>query len=454
MTRKDADPANPSAPGHGDAAEAISPPNGAGAPRDPVLAHRRGSLLAVFFTVFIDLLGFGIVIPLLPIYSEAYGANEVQLGLLFASFSAMQLVFAPFWGRLSDRVGRRPILIGGLVGTAFSYALFGLAHGMTMLFAARLLAGFFGANVATAQAYIADITTPENRAKGMGVIGAAFGLGFTFGPLLGGELVGWGMWAPGAMAAVLSLAAAAFGFFRLPEPQARAPRSARRIFGFETISEALHQPRLGLIIALYFLAILAFSGFESMFIRFGLARFPASFGVTAGIAHASIDQVLAAAPIAGRYLFFIGLLSAIVQGGLIRRLVPRFGETRLIVVGPFLLGLALAIIGAAGSWPLVLVGCALMPLGFGMNNPSLNGLLSRAAPIERQGAFLGLNLSVGSLARVIGPMMAGFVFDWKGPGMPFFVSAILLAAATAIALAYHRRFGREFAPRARNPKDR
>jgi len=406
-------------------------------------------LLAVFLTVFIDLLGFGIVIPLLPIYSEAHGASEVQLGLLFASFSAMQLVFAPFWGRLSDRIGRRPILIGGLVGTALSYALFAAADSMTLLFASRLLAGFFGANVSTAQAYIADITTPENRAKGMGVVGAAFGLGFTFGPLLGGELVGLGMWAPGAMAALLSLSAAAFGFFRLREPHTHAPESQRRIFGFETVIEAVRQPRLGWIILLYFLAILAFSGFESMFIRFGLARFPQSFHLTTSVRDADMGQILRAAPIAGRYLFFIGLLSALVQGGLIRRLLPRFGETRLIVIGPFALGAGLVVIGAAGHWNLVLLGCALLPLGFGLNNPSLNGLLSRAAPIERQGAFLGLNLSMGSLARVVGPLMAGAVFDWKGPSAPFFVSGGLLVLATLLASLYHRRFGREFRPASR-----
>jgi MFS family permease len=144
-------------------------------------------------------------------------------------------------------------------------------------------------------------------------------------------------------------------------------------------------------------------------------------------------------------MFFIGLVAALIQGGLIRRLVPRFGETRLIVAGPFFLGVALAVIGAAGNWNWVLAGCVLMPLGFGLNNPSLNGLLSRAAPDERQGAFLGLNQSIGSLARVVGPVMAGLVFEWGSPSLPFYLSAALLGVAVILAVAYHRRFAASFA---------
>ncbi len=403
----------------------------------------RSSLLPVFLTVFIDLLGFGIVIPLLPIYSEAYRAGELQLGLLFASFSAMQLVFAPFWGRLSDRIGRRPVLIGGLVVTAFSYLLFGLATNMVMLFAARMLAGFFGANVATAQAYVADVTEPRDRAKGMGMIGAAFGLGFTFGPLIGGEMVGVSMMAPGFVAAGLSATAAVVGFLRLPEPP-RHRGTATRIFSFDTLLVALREPRIGTLHLLYFLGILAFSGFESMFVRFGLAKFPHIFGVPEAISEATMDQILGAAPIAGRYMFAIGLIAAVIQGGLIRRLVPRFGETRLIVAGPFFLGVALTVIGLASSWTMVIVGCAVMPLGFGINNPSVQGLLSRAVSAERQGAFLGLNQSLGSLARVVGPVVAGAIFQWGGASLPFFFSSALLLIAVFVAAQYGRRYAASF----------
>jgi DHA1 family tetracycline resistance protein-like MFS transporter len=414
-------------------------------PSDPTKAP-AGSLLPVFLTVFIDLLGFGIVIPLLPIYSKDFGASELTLGLLFASFSAMQLVFAPFWGRLSDRYGRRPILICGLLGTAASYVLFGLARDLPLLFTSRLLAGFFGANVATAQAYIADVTTEEDRAKGMGIIGAAFGLGFTFGPLIGGLFTTISMSMPGFIAAGLSLVAAIVGILRLPEPN-RHRAETSRIFGFETLGLAWRDQRIGAILLLYFCAILAFSGFESMFIRFGVAKFPQAFGLDHSIEQATRDQILGVAPIAGWYMFAIGLMAALIQGGLIRRLVPRFGETRLIIVGPFLLGLSFLIIGMAPVWALVMVGCVIMPFGFGVNNPSLNGLLSRAVSADRQGAFLGLNQSLGSLARVLGPLLAGGAFQFAGAASPFFLSAAILFAATLLAVLYRKRFAATFVRR-------
>jgi MFS family permease len=356
----------------------------------------------------------------------------------------MQLIFAPFWGRLSDRIGRKPVLVGGLLGTAGSYVLFGFADTMPLLFVSRMLAGFFGANVATAQAYVADVTTPEDRAKGMGIIGAAFGLGFTFGPLIGGEMVGVGMGAPGFLAAGLSLAAAIIGFVRLHEPERHRPDATRR-FGLDTVAEAFRERISGTILLLYFLGILAFSGFEAMFIKFGLDRFPQIFGLTESVAAATHEQILAAAPIAGRYMFVIGLIAAFIQGGLIRRLVPRFGETRLIVMGPLFLGLSFAIIGVAPNWAIVIAGCALMPFGFGLNNPALQGLLSRSAPAEHQGAYLGLNQSLGSLARVIGPVFAGLLFQYGSAGLPFLVGAGTLFLATVIAFSYHRRFAGHFA---------
>lgn len=407
------------------------------------MSARDKGLLPVFLTVFIDLLGFGIVIPLLPIYAQDFGASELTLGLLFASFSVMQLLFAPFWGRLSDHIGRKPILVGGLIGTAASYVLFGFADTIPMLFVSRMLAGFFGANVATAQAYVADVTTPENRAKGMGIIGAAFGLGFTFGPLIGGEMVGFSMGAPGFLAAALSLAAAVVAMVRLHEP-ARHRDDATRVFGFDTVSVALRQPVIGYLLLLYFLGILSFSGFESMFILFGLERFPETFGLVSPVAEATHEQILAAAPIAGRYMFVIGLIAAFIQGGLIRRLVPRYGETRLIVAGPLFLGLSFAVIALAPNWGLVIAGCALMPFGFGLNNPALQGLLSRAVPPERQGAFLGLNQSLGSFARVVGPVLAGYLFHVGNAGTPFLVGAGVLFGAVLLAVVYHRSYATRF----------
>lgn len=427
----------------------------------------KSPLIAIFLTVFIDLLGFGIVIPLLPVYTKAYGASEVELGLLFSAFSLMQFLFAPMWGRWSDRIGRRPILIGGLFGTAASYALFAVANYMlppegalggstgfvmALIFASRFLAGFFGANISTAQAYIADVTTQENRAKGMGLIGAAFGLGFTVGPLVGGELSALGTWAPGAAAALFSLASATFAWFKLPEPDRHSP-STRAIPQGTQVRHVLAEPRLGVVYVLIFLSVVAWAGFEAMFTRFGLAAFPTKFGLEHSIERATVAQVIDSAKYTGRYLFFIGVVSAIIQGGLIRRLVKRYGEVGLSVAGPFFLAISFAIVAWAGismpgteeGWMWVLIGCGLMPLGFGLNNPALNGLVSRAAPEDQQGAYLGLYQSTASLARVVGPPLTGAVFKLLGAAWPFVTGAGLLFLAAAIAWWYRGRYGSTFA---------
>ena len=415
----------------------------------------RSPLLFIFLTVFIDLLGFGIVIPLMPIYSKAFHSSGLETGLLFSCFSGMQLIFAPMWGRLSDRIGRRPVLIGSLLGTAVSYAMFAHANSMGMLYASRLLAGFFGANISVAQAYIADVTDGKDRAKGMGMIGAAFGLGFTFGPLIGGMLSKYAHVAgqlppvPGYAAAGLSLLAALFGFWKLPEPARH--QGGSRAFGIVQLREAVGNGRVGLLLLLNFCNITAFSAFETMFIYFGLAKFPERFNQSPTVGTPTMDDVLRAAPVAGYYLFGVGVLSAIIQGGLIRRLVPRFGETRLAVAGPAILALALGIVGGAPTWSIVIFGCILMPCGFGLSNPSVNSLLSRAVPPERQGAFLGLNQSGGSLARLLAPAIAGLLFTSFGPESPFFAACATLLVSTAIAWTYHRRYASTFAHGASEP---
>jgi DHA1 family tetracycline resistance protein-like MFS transporter len=401
----------------------------------------RSPLLFIFLVVFIDLLGFGIVIPLLPVYSLAYHASELQVGLLFSAFSGMQFLFAPMWGRLSDKIGRKPVLVGGLLGTAGSYVLFAYSHSLPLLVVSRLLAGFFGANISTAQAYIADVTTPENRARGMGVLGAAFGLGFTLGPGFGGELTRISPQAPGFVAAGFSLAAALFGLLTLPEVARKAEGS--RVFGFGQVRRAFSEARIGTPLLLSFAFIFAVTSFETMFTRFGLADFPAIFHVEGGLEKASMEAVLAAAPIAGRYLMGIGIISAIIQGGLIRRLVPRYGETKLAIAGPFLLGLGFLIVAFAPTWGWVIGGCLIMPLGFGLNNPSLSSLVSRSTPEHEQGAYLGMNQSVSSLARMVGPPVAGFVFAY-GSRVPFLVGAGVLACSCLLARWYHVRFGATF----------
>lgn len=412
----------------------------------PELEKRNGlsPLATVFLTVFIDLLGFGIVIPLLPIYSKMFGATELELGLLFASFSAMQFFFAPMWGRISDRIGRRPVLIGGLFGTAASYVLFGFSNSLPWLFLSRCLAGFFGANISTASAYIADVTTQENRSKGMGLIGAAFGLGFTIGPLLGGVLSKYSLGLPGYVAAGLSLCAACFGYFNLREPETKRIESSR-VFGVDTIQEVAKNKRISTLFLLSYLAIFSWSAFEAMFILFGLAKFPTVFGLQQAIEKATADQVIHAAPIAGYYLFGIGIISAIIQGLLIRRLVPKFGETKLIIAGPIILSISFFVVGFAPVWGMVIVGCLLMPLGFGVNNPSLIGLISRASPQHHQGSYLGLSQSVASFARMTGPPAAGLLFHLFNPETPFFVGAGILLFSAFLAIRYRKQYASSFA---------
>jgi MFS family permease len=325
-----------------------------------------------------------------------------------------------------------------------AYVVFANAHSLVLLFVSRMLAGFFGANISTANAYIADVTTPENRIKGMGMIGAAFGLGFTLGPLIGGELTHWSKDAPGWFAAGMSTCAAIFGWINLVEPK-RHDRAASRVFGAEELRTAARNARIGTLYVLGFLFITSFSCFESFFVFFGLAKFPAIFHMPAAVEHATMKDFLKAAPIAGRYLGGIGIISAIIQGVLIRRIAKRTGETTLITAGPFILAIGFVVVGFATSWWVVIIGCLIMPLGFGINNPTLSSLISRATPADHQGAYLGLNQSALSLARVVGPLIAGYVFAAFGPSSPFFTGAGILLVSTAIALSYHRRFGSTFA---------
>ena len=411
----------------------------------PVAAGKR-PLLAVCLVVLIDLLGFGIVIPLLPVYSKAYGASETVMGLLFATFSAMQFVFAPMWGRLSDKIGRRPVLVGGLFGTALSYMLFAFAGSLPMLFVSRALAGFFAANISTAMAYVADVTTPENRAKGMGMIGAAFGIGFTLGPLMGGELSAISPAAPGWAAAGFSLLAALYAWSQLVEPP-RAQRGSR-VFSLDQVRASIADSRIGMLYIMSFLFIVSFASFEAMFTAYGLQRFPEVFGLQVAIETATYDQIIAAAPTTGRYLAFIGIVSAVIQGGFIRRLVPKYGETKLAIVGPLFLAAGFVVVALASEWWMVIVGCLLMPIGFGLNNPSLTSLISRATPADQQGAYLGLSQSVGSLARMTGPMIAGLLFSWYGAAAPFWWGAALLVVSGTLAWRYHARYGMTFPKKA------
>ena len=380
---------------------------------------RKSSLLIVFLIVFIDLVGFGIVIPILPYYAKQFGASAWELGWLMTSYSLMQFVMAPVWGRLSDRVGRRPVLLTTLAATGASMVFLGFAQSLLWLFIGRTLAGIFGANISTANAYIADVTDEANRAKGMGVIGAAFGLGFIFGPAIGGLLSTYGYGVPMFAGATLAGLNVIFAFFKLEEPPLSvATRASHRTKRFDTgvIRTALEDPRSRLAIGLFLLVTFAITQMEVVFAIYLKDRF-------------NYD-----ARSAGVLLALSGIVMVLIQGGLIGRLAKRYGELRLVRVGLVLCGLGLGLFPSATTMGVLIGWLCIMSLGHGLLHPSLSSLASKGAAEWRRGATLGVFQSAGSLARVLGPPCAGWLYDQAGSGSPFFAGAAVLAVALVLAL--------------------
>lgn len=350
---------------------------------------KRSPLLVIFITVFIDLIGFGIVIPVLPRYAETFHASVREIGLLVACYSLMQFIFSPILGAWSDRIGRRPILLVSIIGAGLSYILVGLAHSLLLLFIGRTIAGIMGANLSTAQAYIADVTKPEERARGMGLIGAAFGLGFVFGPALGGLLYTVSPGLPFFFTAGLSLANATLLYFVLPEtitPDHPA-RTQERRSRWQTMTGVFTQGRLALVILLYFLVVTAFSMMTTAFVPFTQYRFHFE-------------------PLQNGYLFlFIGLIAAIFQGLLIGKLVKRFGETALLIIGATMLagGFLLVPQTETGQLGGLLFCAGVFAIGNGLSTTTLTSLASKSVGPTEQGTVLGLTQSFASLGRVVGP---------------------------------------------------
>ncbi len=382
-------------------------------------------MLVLFFVVFIDLVGFGIVIPLLPFFGEHFQASPDVVTLLLATYSITQLISAPVLGRLSDKYGRRPILLFSLLGSIITYVWLGFAETLMMLFIARAFNGFMAGNIATAFAYIADITTPENRAKGMGVIGAAFGLGFIAGPAIGGILAGPdaanpNFQLPALTAAALSAFAFILAIVKLKESlseDARAkianmpPRKHWKSF-FET----LMRPRLGLLIALSFLCTFVFAGMETTFAMWTRREF--GWG-----------------PEQNGYLFaFLGIVSALIQGGLIGRLSKKFGEGKLVMVGSLLLGIGIGLIPLSDSVTLLLIATTILAIGFALSTPSLNSLISFEAGETERGGVMGASRSAATLARVLGPILAGILFAQLGRDIPYYAGFVIMLIVAAIAL--------------------
>lgn len=389
---------------------------------------------AIFLTVFVDLLGFGLVLPFLAKEArDTFGVSAFVATLLGSVYSLMQFLFVPVWGRVSDRVGRRPVLLWSIAGTSLTMAGLGvsLAYGSSIawLFAARIFGGIATANLGTASAYIADITKPEDRAKGMGLIGMAFGLGFILGPGIGGALAripiaGRHGAVPCLVAACLSLVNlvwVAFGVAESlpPEKRATTPRRKLAPLNVEAMRAAFALPGVGLAIAVNFLVILSFTNLDQTFTFY--------CGDMFGIDERGTGYVLA----------FIGVVAAGVQGGLVRPLAKHFDEALLMRAGALVQSLAFAGFVAAatlGARPLLYASGAMLALGNGLTQPTTSAFISRRAPADRQGGTLGTNQSFASLARTFGPALGGWLYGNLGARAPYAAASIGMVLAFALAM--------------------
>ncbi|HEY1171909.1 MAG TPA: MFS transporter [Verrucomicrobiae bacterium] len=388
---------------------------------------KKPSLLVIFLTVFIDLIGFGVILPLLPLYSDKLGAHGLVIGLIFSSYSFMQFLFAPSWGRLSDRIGRRPVLLVSTFGSAASYAIFAVGSGMEgnaalwVIALSRLFAGVCGANISVAQAYIADITPPEDRSKRMGLIGMAFGLGFVLGPALGAfSLASFGVSGPGWVASALCFGNFLMALARLPESRKPDSEAAPQRPRWAQWLHTMNQPKVGMLIWLFFLATFAFTCFET---TLGLL-ISKTFNFNVG--NPDDEKKIG-------YLFaYCGIIGAMVQGGGIGRAVKKMGEPLLVTVSMVLTALSLIMLPLVKTWPLMLFALALLAIGSSLARAPIFGLISRLTSANEQGATLGVAQSFGSLARIVGPIFAAGLFHY-GPAIPYLSCAFIALIAGLIA---------------------
>jgi len=379
----------------------------------------------LFFIVFIDLLGFGIIIPQLPFYGVHFGASPAAVTLLMSCYSLAQFFMSPVLGRLSDRIGRRPVLLVSMICSCLAYLWLGFASALWMLFAARLLAGAGAGNIAAAQAYITDITSSEARAKGMGMIGAAFGLGFTIGPWVGGVVAGsdptpQDLQRPAFLAAGLSAVAFLLVIALLKESLPRTGAPTARASRWELARTSMGRPMLRLLILLFFAITAAFAGMETTFALWTKDAF--GWGP---------EQV-------GWLFFFVGCVLIVVQGVLIGPLSRWLGEARLVLIGSAAIALGLGAITLAHGLAVLLFASACLALGMGLLNPSINSLISRQAAIEERGGIMGVAQSGASLARVVGPVVAGPLFELLGRNAPYYAGAMVMLGVLGFALRLPR----------------
>ena len=383
-------------------------------PRAPLLRP----IHALFLTVFLDLLGFGMILPILALYAKSFHVSDVAVTFLGASYSLMQFGFAPIWGRVSDRFGRRPVLLVSILGSCLSQLGYAIAPSFAGLLVARCVAGVCGANIAVAQAYMADTTDEKSRAAGMARLGIALGLGFVFGPFFGGILGRHDPKLPFLIASGLALANLIFAAAVLREPTVR--KAGTRTVTWAALAETVSQPRLRVLIILFFVVTFGFANLEGTFPLYLERRF--QFGR---------EQV-------GYVFGVVGVLMVIVQGGLVRPLVTRFGERRLVVAGTAIMALGMMLNYFGHSLTLLGASLVCVAVGNGINNPSLSSLLSRAAGSDRQGGVLGVAQSFGALGRIFGPITGGYLLRF-GEGTPYLSAGIILAVACGWAAVLVRQ---------------
>jgi multidrug resistance protein len=383
----------------------------------------------IWTTVALDLVGFGIVAPILGRYAERFGASGFEVGMLFASFSLAQVVLAPVLGRLSDRIGRKPVIILSLVGTAVGSFITGAAGALWVLFLGRILDGASGASVAVAQGAVADIAPPEDRARLQGMLGAAFGLGFVLGPAIGGLAALGGPHVPFFVAGTVAAVNAVVAFRRLPETrpvreQVVATGASASPAGTEPDADAASPVRSPVLVryaVTAFIVTVGFAGVESTFSLFGERRFDLTEGSTALV------------------FLFIGLLLVLVQGRLIGPGTARWGSARLLRGGMVTVAAGLLLLSYATQWAMLVPAIVLLAVGQGFVSPTLTALVAAEAPPERRGEVLGWVQSSGAMARIVGPVSAGILFDVIGPGAPFLVGAVFYAVALAVVVGIDRQ---------------
>lgn len=382
----------------------------------------RSALTLIFIAVFIDLLGFGILIPILPTFAtKELHVDETAIGIAIAIYSFVQFFFNSFLGELSDKHGRKPIIVICLLLNAAGYIIFAFSNTYILLLLSRVIAGIGGSSIGVAQAYIADVTTKENRSKGMGLIGAAFGLGFVFGPLIGGLLSGFGYEVTGFASAGFSFLAFLVTVTFLPESNINreyASSRRRKLFDIAAVKNVFGKKDLGLLVTLFFI------------LTFSIANIYGTFALLGYEIYHFTD-------LQNGYMYgIVGISSAIVQGGLVQLIAKHFKETKIIALGSFFMMAGLALLPFGGSFAGLAVIVIIMSLGTGTLQPTLLSLISEITSDKEQGIVLGINQSFSAFARVLGPLWGGFAFQFLGYSFPFLTGALFTFIIVLLAIIY------------------